>query len=88
MRVLSLRALAHGLAFVALGALPLRAQDSNDNAGSSWLQRVSISVRYGELRPMANSEVFALIDRALTPGSRSLRPRMINAELQYRVFDN
>jgi hypothetical protein len=81
----------HALAFSALAAAPLAAQgpptETEPSTAASWLERVSISVRYGELRPMGQSEIFSLIDRALAPGSRALRPRLINAELNLRVFE-
>jgi hypothetical protein len=52
---------------------------------ATWLERVSVSARYGVFRPSGGSEVFALIDRALAPGSNGLRPQLLGGELQVGV---
>jgi hypothetical protein len=70
------------LAVSVLSAAPLRAQ-SVESPG--WLDRVRLAARYGSFQPAGRSELFSLIDRALTPGSRALRPRLLGGELHVRV---
>jgi hypothetical protein len=70
------------LAASVLAIAPLDAQ-SPEPAG--WLDRVSLAARYGSFQPAGRSEVFSLIDRALAPGSRALRPRLVGGELHVRV---
>lgn len=92
------RARAHALAgLVALAAIasapaPARAQQAPESivagpaaAGPSWLERVSIAARVGSLRPAGRSELFALLDRALVPGTRALRPTLVGGALHVRV---
>jgi len=52
---------------------------------SSWLGRVSVSVRHGVLNPSGNSEVYSLIDRALDPGTATLNPRLTGVDLSVRI---
>lgn len=54
-------------------------------AGTAWWERLSVSVRYGQLRPAGNSELYSLVDRALTPGASALRPALIGGELHLRL---
>jgi hypothetical protein len=62
-----------------VAAAPLGAQRSTADA---WLDRVSVSVRYGELRPAGRSELYTLMDRAVTPGRSALRPRIAGGHVR------
>ena len=77
---------ALGLALTAGAASAQQAQEpSPATARASWLDRVSVSARAGELRPAGGSELFTLMDRALTPGSGALRPRLAGGALHVRL---
>ena len=85
-RLPRLRLLALGL----VAAAPLRAQQAPRDsaatpAGQSWLDRLSVAAQYGVLRPAGGSELYALVDRALTPGADALRPTLVGGELHVRV---
>jgi hypothetical protein len=56
-----------------------------DSVSSTWLDRVTVVARYGTFRPARQSVVYSLIDRALTPGSRALRPSLVGGELHVRM---
>ena len=91
MRAPSPRSGVRVLALAVLAAAPVAAQQAPGathagSAGSTWLGRIGVSARYGELRPAARSEAFSLIDRALAPGSGALRPRLVGGELHVRVI--
>lgn len=53
--------------------------------GAAWWERLSVSVRYGQLRPAGNSELYSLVDQALTPGASALRPMLIGGELHVQL---
>ena len=77
-------AVCSGLAALALVSTGTRAlAQQSDRA--TWMERVSLSARYGVLRPSGGSDVFALVDRALAPGSNALRPQLLGAELHVGV---
>ena len=72
----------------ALLAAPAAAQQpardsatSTSSSTSSRLGRVSVTARFGQLRPSGRSELFALMDRALLPTDGALRPRLAGGEL-------
>jgi hypothetical protein len=69
-------------AAAVLVAAPAHAQSATPDA---WGERIGVAARYGAFQPAGRSEVFSLIDRALTPGSRALRPRLVGGELHVRV---
>jgi hypothetical protein len=77
--------IATGLATVmpALHAPALHAQAAPQDS-SAW-SRISVAVRYGVLTPSGNSEVYALIDRALDPGTATLNPRLTGVDLAVRI---
>jgi hypothetical protein len=66
-----------------LVAMPLQAQQT---PREGWLDRVSVAAQYGVLRPAGGSELYTLIDRALAPGARALRPKLAGGELRVRVL--
>lgn len=68
------RMIACALVCASAAALPAHAQD-----------RITLVARYGALRPTAHSELYDLLDRALTPGSSALRPQVVGGELRVRV---
>ena len=69
--------LSRALALAVLAAAPVAAQQApRDTARGSWLERVSVSARFAELRPAGRSEFYSLVDRALEPRSGVLRPRL------------
>jgi hypothetical protein len=70
------------LALAASAAAPAAAQDAPP---SSWLERVSVSAAFAELRPAGRSELFTLAERAFAPGLRTLRPRLAAGELHVRL---
>ncbi|GLC26920.1 hypothetical protein [Roseisolibacter agri] len=79
------RTFVHTLA-LALLATPAAAQQpardsSSTSSSASWLGRVSVTARLGQLRPSGRSELFALMDRALLPTDGALRPRLTGGEL-------
>lgn len=63
------------------------ARVSSDAArgGATWWERLSVSVRYGQFRPTGNSELYSLVDRALTPGASAFRPALTGGELHLRL---
>ncbi len=80
------RNVVRALALAAVVAAPAAAQqqsarDTASAAASSWLGRVSVTARLGQLRPSGRSELFALMDRALLPTDGALRPRLAGGEL-------
>lgn len=77
------RNLARAFALAAVVAAPVAAQQpARDTASSSsWLGRISLTARLGQLRPSGRSELFALMDRALLPTDGALRPRLAGGEL-------
>jgi hypothetical protein len=77
------RTRAQLLAAGMLIAAPLQAQQT---AREGWLDRVSVAAQYGVLRPAGGSELYTLIDRALAPGTRALRPKLAGGELRVRVL--
>ena len=85
------RLLARFLALGLLAAAPVQAQQAPRDsaaataAGRWWLDRLSIAAQYGVLRPAGGSELYALVDRALTPGADALRPKLVGGELHVRV---
>ena len=76
-----------GALLAVAAAMPVAAQPAaRDSAPStSWLGRVSVTARLGELRPSGRSQLYALMDRALLPTSGALRPRLAGGELHVRV---
>lgn len=54
-------------------------------APTDRLARLSIAAHVGEFRPAGRSELYALLDRALAPGSRPLRPKLMGAALHLRM---
>jgi hypothetical protein len=79
------------LGLALLATAPVQAQQTPRDsvvaapAGRSWLDRLSIAAQYGVLRPAGGSELYALVDRALTPGADALRPKLAGGELHVRV---
>jgi len=71
----------------ALGAqsIPASAGEHDGVRHTSWLSRLSISARAGVLAPRGQSELFALLDDALSPGGDALRPRLVGGDVQYRL---
>jgi hypothetical protein len=63
---------------------PIAAQ-SADEARAPWTDRVSVVAHIGLLAPAGGSQLFTLLDDALTPGASALRPRMLGAELRVRL---
>jgi hypothetical protein len=82
MRALAAAALA--VAVPAAAQQDARAADTAP-ARASWLARVSVSARVGELRPAGGSEFYALVDRALDAEEGALRPRLVGGALHVRV---
>lgn len=76
-----------GALLAVVAVMPVAAQPAaRDTAPStSWLGRVSVSARLGELRPSGRSQLYALMDRALLPTGGALRPRLAGGELHVRV---
>lgn len=88
------RACAGALVLAMLVAAPAQAQQGPDDAGAraaapgpTWLERVSVSARFGTFQPTGRSELYALLDDALTPGVRPLRPRLVGGEVHLRVTE-
>ncbi|HEX6630463.1 MAG TPA: hypothetical protein VF048_05205, partial [Gemmatimonadaceae bacterium] len=80
---------------VALATRPVQAQrpvgwDGADTAATTapaWLRRLDVSARYGTFLPTGRSELYALLDDALVPGARVLRPRLVGGALHLRLTD-
>jgi hypothetical protein len=70
--------------FVMLTAQQVAAQASHDHQ-SAWSDRLTVAARFGVLAPTGGSELFTLLDQALTPGHTGLRPRMFGAEVRLQV---
>ena len=86
-RAARLATAAVAVALVASGAGAQPAPPAADTvAEGSWRSRVGVGVRWGQLQPAGGSELYALLDRALTPGARPLRPRLAGVEVRYRVL--
>lgn len=88
------RLCAPALALALLAAAPARAQQmgdmsesATDSTGSTWLDRIDLSVRYGTFQPTGRSELYALLDRALAPGARPLRPRLVGGAVHLRLTE-
>jgi hypothetical protein len=92
-RVLMTRACACTLALVMLAAVPVGAQVQGaagygtESEAWTWPERIDVSASVGDFHPAGKSELFALLDSALVPGSRALRPRLVSAELHLRMTD-
>ena len=74
---------------VAISALllvqPLTAQDSETVPAAHWRERTSLGVSAGVLRPTGNSQLYTLLDRALTPGGQLLQPRLASGTVYFAV---
>lgn len=88
------RVCACALALAAVATVPLGAQrapvavaTAPGAAGPGWFERISVSARLGEFRPAGQSELFSLLDHALTPGADALRPTLVGGELHFAVSD-
>jgi hypothetical protein len=53
----------------------------------AWTSRLAVDVAFGALYARGESEFFALVDRALTPGAEALRPRGMRGAVRYWVRD-
>jgi hypothetical protein len=76
---------AHRTRLTVLAGLSLAALAGRADAQHSVLERVSVSARIGELRPAGHSQLFDLLDAALTPGANALRPRLAGGALHVAV---
>ena len=76
-----------GALLLVAAAAPATAQPAarDTTPSTSWLGRVSVTARLGELRPSGRSQLYTLMDRALVPTSGALRPRLAGGELHVRV---
>lgn len=90
------RACAAALTFGMLGTLGstvVHAQQAPRDSASAaaaapnHLARVSVAAHVGEFRPAGGSELYALLDRALAPGSGPLRPKLMGAALHLQMSD-
>lgn len=74
-----------------LGTATLHAQQAPRDSASAapaapdHLARVSVAAQVGEFRPAGGSELYALLDRALAPGARPLRPKLMGAALHLQM---
>jgi hypothetical protein len=91
--VLMTRVCACTLAIVMLAAVPAGAQMQGpaeygtESEAWTWPERINVLASVGDFHPAGKSELFALLDSALVPGSRALRPRLVSAELHLRMTD-
>lgn len=87
-------ACAGALVLALLAAAPVRAQQGpadagtrSDSTGLTWLERVGVSAHFGTFQPTGRSELYALLDDALAPGARPLRPRLAGGEVHVRLTE-
>lgn len=74
--VFQLTLASHSAAQAALPAPELR---------GSWRERLGFTVGGGVFSPTGNSQLYWLLNRALTPGSDILQPRLLSGSIQYGV---
>jgi len=68
---------------VAMGLVLPLAGAGAQRAG--WVERVSVSVSAGPIQPTASSEIHALVDGALSGGSRAFRPTLLGAAMHLAI---
>lgn len=76
-------------ALLSLLAAPcLSAQQVLDSTAVPWQSRFAVGISAGALSPTAHSQLYTLLDRALTPGRHMLQPRLMSGTVLYATSPN